>query len=1289
MSLQVCTDITDRELTTKEKALGILGPGDALDGPCGDIVVQINGGCNRGAKFDENCNNEQEEQETILTFSTVSSGLIKGLLNPTTDTTILTRRERYEMDVRAQYRVEDPISKKLLFEYNSEPVQVSFQHPFDISLVNKLNKQVTPLCSDTGQIRGQTICSVNQGTGSDSTCNPSPVNGAHINATEPYQVRVELQFKGEALPAGVPINVTLFKHTDDSLLNIKSDRTSIREGVYTTTAIDEPLRDPNGKPTGAVVSKSIVDIDIPAPALPDIVDVYVSIDHLGFFVDAVHTVQFIGSLFIRLNVSEPKTNGIDRAEQFAEIWTLDPDAPNDANKIQPAPDGTLVKWELLPLRFGKNRPFFSEEKINELISGVYSTTLGGRAGNVFFGPISNIENHTVDDGTGTACCLGEEYAIKASVALGDETAIDLHYLAFPCQEDDELVRFNKFLMNAASGQPGQAPNYITWADGESLLRFLIARSPATTTDAEVPGADCFQNCTDILGQLLDFQVGQIIQITAPGEILWNVTFSPTDGSALGSPTIEKTGDNILTFESIAPPTDSTTATAGIPVTGDVTEFFVRLNKFIGEENNPQPEDCGQSTSGGLGGLGEVLLSCEWESRDCNKLELEDNCPASFRTGVKWKGVSPVFGSATLIGDDNASIVVSGGGNYSNGIPPILVGFKEPLDVRVIETRVNGVRVNNQDLIVNGIQQHTFVVEVTFANEAVPDGTEVELLVEGTSVDIIKLSACGPNLPASCQRSDSGTIFTVQRNDPFINPTGDKRSLAYFSIDPLIDIAFNAKINVTCRFDKLGTAIREITRCIELNNTINVDTPEPIIPTPTPIPPTPTSVTTNENIIYDTVADSYSTVVGANINRIGHFASARDLSTNDFIYLFGGFTDHDLDASAKITATAEKYDVGLDAWTFITDMPTPRASGMTVTVGDEIYCIGGLELDPLIQQYVTSSKIESFNTVTETWNPSLKPMEDSDTGDAWPIAFGDAQYDGTGSIYVLCGLKSVINSNQPDEMNNRMLRYTINTDTWTVIRPLDIDLYTRIAPFGFFRSSPQPADTSKEQGYIYGGSIAKSLAAINAEFVETLNKRLNDFRSFILTSPYYLSLSETEQKSFIEDEEQKILETVQMPPFIYPSTGFKYVMGSEHIDSTTDLVISIADKVDNEWTILPTPRDRGQAVYISSQDTVYFMGGTNQNTSTTLNRVESIDLASDANTYLRVTPFSRGRSLFSAIPIQDDIYLSGGLTSGHRDGYVEIDLFQSPLLVEAQGTQSSGVVIILRDDAGELIDEDIR
>ena len=66
------------------------------------------------------------------------------------------------------------------------------------------------------------------------------VNGAHINATQPYLIRAEFQYKGEALPNGTTVNVSLFKNTENALTE-KSTRTSMKEGSYATTAVREPL----------------------------------------------------------------------------------------------------------------------------------------------------------------------------------------------------------------------------------------------------------------------------------------------------------------------------------------------------------------------------------------------------------------------------------------------------------------------------------------------------------------------------------------------------------------------------------------------------------------------------------------------------------------------------------------------------------------------------------------------------------------------------------------------------------------------------------------------------------------------------------------------------------------------------------------------------------------------------------------------------------------------------------------------------------------------------------------
>ena len=640
-------------------------------------------------------------------------------------------------------------------------------------------------------------------------------------------------------------------------------------------------------------------------------------------------------------------------------------------------------------------------------------------------------------------------------------------------------------------------------------------------------------------------------------------------------------------------------------------------------------------------------------------------------------VGAVTGQSTFI-SSNQEITLFGGGTYDDGIPPIYVGFREPLDVRVIDGRVNGQRVN--ELVVDGVSQHTFTVEVTFAGKPVPDGTEIELNVTGENQNIVVLSSCIQS-PAGCVPGSSGVIFANQINDPIINPQNNEgtisaRSLAFFTIDPLSDVAFNAKINVTSRFDQLNTVVREITRCIEINNTVNVETPS--FP-PQANDPIEGAATSNELILYDTIQDLFFTTRAGEIRRIGHFAAATILGTGDFMYVFGGITGQGDSSTTNLTPLSEVFNVQTQEWEFTTDMPTPRVFGMTVVKDEKVYCIGGLEVNPLLAQYVVSRRIEMFDSITELWNTSLAIMPE-DNG----VAYGDAQVVGD-FIYVTCGVTSMSGLAQAGDLNTKILIYSILGDSWTEITPSNISLYQRLAPFGFYRSGA--VNTSDRDYYIYSGSIPKPLELVQSERQSIIDRLLNEFRSFIFTSTYYNNLPLGDQELFVQTQESIIIDGVQVPGFLYLVTGFRFAPGSEFVQNGV-LNIDISDTLDDEWTVLPQARDMGAAVYSPLQDIAFFIGGSNQNKSTTLNRNESIDLHND-NDYSRLTPLNRGRTMFGAVLIGDEIFLTGGLTSGHSAGFVEIDIEPDTTFIEARGTQSAGLLVTLKNDSGEVLEQDVR
>lgn len=1450
IKLQFCTTFITRDLKTSEIALGSGGEFPPALGTCAD------GSDNEGSAglgdfgsfFDPDCNSEEQINETILTYATPQSGLVKGIITHTNDRQILARRERYAMDVRAQYNVANESSDSI-FEYNTDAVRVTFKHPIKMTLINRDKKKISIGKVRNGGYRGDdSPCDCPNKEQDETNDTEQKVNGGYAGANQPYVCRVEIQYRGESLPNGIPVNVQLFKHgtgTNPNPLSEKSDRTFIREGLYPTTSIETEELDFTGQPTGRMVSKSFVDVEVPHPQINDYVDVYITLDYLGFFVDAVHEIRFIESLLIRLDTSKPAADGIDTAEQFATVWTVDPDNPNDPDARVPVPDGTIVKWELEKLSFGKERPFYSTEVLPQ-ISGIYSTTRSGVARSVFFGPVGNIENHESskhcdEESPPEPCCVGEQYAIRANVILGTESATDAVKLFYPCKDVPTFTN-KRFLMNADPLQPfaggsQSSPHWITWADGEHMVKFQIAQNPAIS---DVLGADCFRRCVEarVGGQLIPFAEGQIVQITAPGEILWNVIFEEDPYTGVQTP---------ISYDSISPKIAENLNipfVANIPITGETTDFYIRQNIFVGDSGNPKPEECENNNSGGSGSTGSDILPCEYRNI-CDEVT---SC--SDTNGQKWVNVSEITGIATLI-SANKEISLLGGGTYDTGIPPIYAGFREPLDVRIIDARINGQRVD--ELVVDGVSQHTFTVEVTFAGNAVPDGTPIELVVKGSDQQIVIISNC-INRPESCKPGRGGIIYARNVNDDIINPQDESglvpaRSLAYFSIDPLPNIGFNAKIEVTCHYDKLGTAEREVTRCIELNNEANNQPPtEP--PPPPGQEPVIESATSNETIVYDSILDRYSLTKSSQTRRMGHFCGSITNNTLNYICIFGGMTGTGDSSTTNLTGRSEIFNVSTTEWMYTSDMPTPRAFGMSVSVGQDIYCIGGIELDPLLKQYTVSRKIEKFNIGSETWVATLQPLPED-----YSIAYGDAQIDVAGEyIYVTCGIKELINNSQPGQLNDRVLRYDINADIWDTILPSNQDLYKRIAPFGFLRSEPnvfisdtetlsdnnddaqdvggvyatagashtagqpggieadayfrfpinigkgslvrsaslelyltastspllqiyaidaddfedlatanptttasmtaviewQPTtttgayvasvdispilqqfidrpnyelgnhvvlvldgsletmsrsidfdsaagsgaklnieyrDTSLCHYYIYSGSIAKDASVLQSERQAKINRLLDEFRAFTLGSAYFQNLPLIDQNKFIEDKEKEINNGVVVPAFVYPPTGFKMLPGAETIVDG-ELTIDISDTVEDEWRVLPKARDNGKSVYIGNQDSVYFIGGGDQNKSTTLNRVETIDLGNN-NIYSRLTSLSRGRSMMSLGLIDNDIYIIGGLTSGHKDGYIQIDVQPNLYYVEALGTETSGFLVTLKNDSGEIVDEDVR
>lgn len=764
--------------------------------------------------------------ETNLQYGIVSSGLIKGSITNTKDKNVLSRREYYTMLVRSKYIVTDPETNEETFRFFTSSARVKFHNPLRIAMINQNNYQITEPVS-TNLPRGMFRCSCKKPADQE----PQTFDGAFINASNPYIVRAEIQFKGEALPDGYPIRVAAYKSFppgSTDFLNTEPTYVNVQTGVYNTRAIKTEEEDNDGNLTGREINKSILDIPVPAPTMPESVDIYVKADYLGFLVEGVHTVTFLGSVYIKVDATQPMADGIDITEQFATAWFMNPDNPDEKINV---PDGTLVKWSLLKGRYtNKDRPFYSTESISEFLSGVYSTVTNGMARHVFMGPVGSIEEHNISvkckkDEPSEPCCLGDEYIVQAEIVVGELSAKDQFVFSYTCPTNDILFSNKRLLINADPNWQdlviANDPEWITWADGIHMIRCQIAQNPV---GSEVLGASCFVNCIKSLdqgqseNQIFQLPVGHIVQITAPGEILWDVSFD--EDPYTGKITIVSIGG----FMSEKLATDMKVPnTANIPIRGSVTDFYIRKNAVINQDPAEMKVDSSSSVS--LTNFLDGKMPNEWSGR-CKTV---GGCKAK---GTKWSSISEIKAQSTVF-INGKEVILVGGGGYEDGIPPVLIGFKEPLIVKIIEARKTGqsgpnARVklerdeNGQqylpvEKIADGISHITFVVVAIFAGESIQTVEPVYIdIQQNDQKKIIFLSDC-VNAGQDCEVSSSGIVFMHLVHDPFINPDDHnnpgsvpKKSIAYFTIEPLPastqlgnKAGTSGTINVRMDYDKRG------------------------------------------------------------------------------------------------------------------------------------------------------------------------------------------------------------------------------------------------------------------------------------------------------------------------------------------------------------------------------------------------------------------------------------------------------------------------------------------------------
>ena len=155
---------------------------------------------------------------------------------------------------------------------------------------------------------------------------------------------------------------------------------------------------------------------------------------------------------------------------------------------------------------------------------------------------------------------------------------------------------------------------------------------------------------------------------------------------------------------------------------------------------------------------------------------------------------------------------------------------------------------------------------------------------------------------------------------------------------------------------------------------------------------------------------------------------------------GGLKDNNHSVSSK----NEKYYISNDTWSDAKPMLTPRFGGSSVTIGNDIYTIGGISFNSGDQSIEVSKKVEVYHSNTNTWEElSDMPVIDERTLDerSYGTAYATAQRVAIGIkdyIYILSGINEINTSRgspRIEKYNDRILRYSVSDDIWEYSRIL--------------------------------------------------------------------------------------------------------------------------------------------------------------------------------------------------------------------------------------------------------------
>lgn len=980
-----------------------------------------------------------------------------------------------------------------IFAFDTQPIRVWLSNPFQIEAYTP-DQTIVP-CSVVESVANITNF-YDCGAGSASNSATSVFNGAYVGRTKSITFIVKAKYKNGPMPEGS--SATLIAYQDnlpfwtsvDSLsscsapagyrgcVQFDGENGTPRESRCTGQVAGDPIFGEDFTRSYNIsnyisprqiseffsynqqseFSEAVFTFPVPRSATAATVFGYTSVG--GLSASAGTYFAFPDPIYITLDAQAPVPDGIDIARQSAYTAVIDPNRavvvdgqiPTESTLESftiPVPDGTVIEWELSPLRNGKNRPFYSLVSTNS--SNVRDFTVGGYSSNVRFGPADNVSSELVQEttydegGADTRVVLVPEmYLIRARVTLGSKTASAWKVVCiYPpalsgggsSNAASQLVRRTGMFCSLVNGRYTQR----LYADGIDFAVFQISRDARTSmTDSSssdersmayafvkcyngIPGEstgmnDAFlsvlqenQTVKVSIGKLKDyFATNNSPYWTRNVEILdGNLTIS-TEGNRQTITSSRTSGD--ISYINLSANNKTYFA---IKSNGFIPKLWSRHNEpttvkdvgYLCSDFHQRPyaaagEDVDQSNPNapvfsGSGGCSDdgFIQTCNYDSQVVTNAD-----------DKRWLDYDIVVGAETIVSSQYGDIPCVGAGEWSLGNPPKLIKFVEPLNIVFAFNEINGSRYFDGTFVVDGSSRNKLHFAVTFAGRPVPDGTPVYVYICGNSSMNVAATTV-----YTYTSTDNGS-WCSDANGNFINVG---TSYAVIDVDPVVGgSVINNTIYAEVKYDRLGNVFRQRVCGVNIAYTGNANGSLASFVNPPGGGESGNEQSALPTILKDPISarDSKRTPISnqcfrydnspnqgdSQWVRIADMAVPRAWHVSEHVngkhYVFGGLS------TFGICTLSEYWMASENRWMSAAPMPTPRFGCSSVNDGRFIYVIGGIESyisvnssggsSGVRRSLRASGRIERYDTLSDTWEVMSSMPWVNSNGDIVDAPVGD-------------------------------------------------------------------------------------------------------------------------------------------------------------------------------------------------------------------------------------------------------------------------------------------------------------